>query len=218
MTLPIFVKVCGVTRAGDARRASALGARAIGLVFHPESPRRVGPRAAARVRDALPAGVLAVGVFAADPRREREIIEAAVRLSLDLIQLHGPSAAAMVPRLGAGRCVAAVTAPEEIDRAVACGAAYLLADRPRVAGVPQGASADRAIVRRLVRSHPWTILAGGLSPGNVVETARAVHPFGVDVSAGVEAEGTPGIKDPRMLEAFFEALSERGDTCVRERA
>lgn len=208
MTPSLFVKVCGVTRAGDARLAADLGARAVGIVFHPESPRRIDVSAAHRIVSALPVGVLAVGVFAADPRREGEIIETARGLRLDLVQLHGPEAAAMASRVGLARCVVAVADTEETRPAVASGSAYLLADRPRIRGVPQGACADRRVARRLALRHPRLLLAGGLDAGNVAGAVRDVRPFGVDVSSGVEAHGYPGVKDGEKLAAFFDALAE----------
>jgi phosphoribosylanthranilate isomerase len=63
------------------------------------------------------------------------------------------------------------------------------------------------------RVQPWAgiinsisklIVAGGLRPGNVQEAIHILHPWGVDVTTGVERE--PGKKDPRKVRAFVEAV------------
>src|SRR5262245_17466755 len=59
----VRVKICGVTTAEDAQAAVALGADAIGLNFHPPSPRCVSLAAARGILDALPPAVQAIGVF-----------------------------------------------------------------------------------------------------------------------------------------------------------
>ncbi|MHB1317219.1 MAG: phosphoribosylanthranilate isomerase, partial [Anaerolineae bacterium] len=50
------------------------------------------------------------------------------------------------------------------------------------------------------------MLAGGLTPENVLDGLRAVHPWGVDVASGVELR--PGVKDPARVAAFFQQVKE----------
>jgi phosphoribosylanthranilate isomerase len=70
-----------------------------------------------------------------------------------------------------------------------------------------GQVADWAAARDFVRrcAKP-VILAGGLTPENVVEAIRAVRPWGVDVSSGVEL--SPGHKDLKKVERFIQACRE----------
>src|SRR4051812_22542022 len=82
------IKVCGVTRPQDARLAASFGAWAVGMIFVPNTPRYLTPEKAARVRAAIPKGVLAVGVFRRCTAEElRRVIKA---LNLDAVQIYGP--------------------------------------------------------------------------------------------------------------------------------
>ena len=57
------IKICGITRPGDAQAAALAGADAVGLVFYPPSPRFVSLERAVEIRDALPPFVQSVALF-----------------------------------------------------------------------------------------------------------------------------------------------------------
>ena len=95
----VRVKVCGLTRAEDARAAVQCGVDAIGMIFYPPSPRGVDIAAAVAVAEAVPAFVTTVGVFV--DAREEEVAGIVERVRLDLIQFHGresPQRCARAPR------------------------------------------------------------------------------------------------------------------------
>lgn len=191
------IKICGVTRASDARLAARLGAWAVGMIFVPKTPRFLTVARARKVRAAVPRGVLAVGVFR-DPSRE-ELRRAVRRLRLDAVQVYGA-----VPR-GAGVPVIAVhpsrgktvlVEPERADAGRRAG--RVPSERSRRAAWRKA----RALGRKGVR----VLLAGGLTPENAARAAAAARPWGLDLSSGVERR--PGVKDARLLRALFAALPE----------
>ena len=204
----LFVKICGITSAEDARLAVAAGADALGFVFWPMSPRKVDPARAAAIARELPPFVLRVGVFVDTPRAEMARIADAV--GLDLLQLHGdepPEALAGLPR----RAIKAVRvgkgfAADEATRYAGCAAGLLVDTRmPGETQLPGGTGVpfDWSLVKGLAERVPFLVLAGGLGPANVAEAVRAVAPHAVDVSSGVET--LPGRKDPAKVRAFVEA-------------
>jgi phosphoribosylanthranilate isomerase len=199
------IKVCGITRSDDARRAVELGVDALGFVFWPGSPRCVSLREAARIAAALPPFVATVGVFVNQPLDEIRTVAAGVGLSA--IQLHGdesPDAWASVP----GRCIKAVGVGSGFDAAaVAAWPAdvwpLLDAHDPARRG-GTGRAVDWDIAAEVSRTRR-IILAGGLDATNIGDAIARVRPFAVDVSSGVERE--PGIKDPDRLRAFVERVA-----------
>jgi phosphoribosylanthranilate isomerase len=195
----MWVKICGITGEEDALLSVAMGADAVGFVFAP-SPRQMSPNAVSAIVRRLPPEVLTVGVFR-DERAQR-VVEIVNRAGLKAAQLHGHESredcgyvSVRVPVV----IKAFAAGDSRLDRAGEYGASIILLDAPspgsgkvfdwRLAeGAPRG--------RRLV-------LAGGLDSGNVADAIRTVHPWGVDVSTGVEA--ATGKKDPGKVRAFVQA-------------
>lgn len=203
-----FIKICGITRLGDARAAVSAGANAVGFVFA-RSLRRVSAAEAAAITRHLHPAVNRIGVFVnASAERILEVVE---RAQLDGVQLQGTEPPEFVEEL----------------RAQAPALTVFKVIRPLSAGDLAGAAAYRADAIFLDPRDPehpfepappipieWLgdvpaarfVVAGGLNPQNVGALVSALHPWGVDVSGGVESG--PGKKDAGKIRAFVRAVRE----------
>ncbi|HEX7030449.1 MAG TPA: bifunctional indole-3-glycerol-phosphate synthase TrpC/phosphoribosylanthranilate isomerase TrpF [Gammaproteobacteria bacterium] len=190
------VKICGLTRAADARAAWQAGARWGGLVFAPGSPRRVDVDTAHDIVRASPLPM--VGVFAdADPGFAAAC---ARELGLAAVQLHGNEAAACIQATRAALpATCALWKAVREDDAMPFAADRLLFDGARPGS---GVAFDwsRLPPADAMARHG---LAGGIHPGNIA-AARATGAGLLDVSSGVES--APGIKSPEKLAALFDAI------------
>lgn len=207
------VKICGITRAEDARAAAAAGASAIGLVFWPRSPRAVTAGAAREIVAAVPAGVPAIGVFV--NQSIEEINDTVERAGLFGVQLHGDEPIEYLARMRRP-VIRSMTLADagRLDEFPSHVTLLLDAADPERRG-GTGRTIDWAAARPLARRRP-IVLAGGLTPDNVGEAIRAAGPYAVDVSSGVEA--APGVKDHARMRAFMEAVARadasEGRTCA----
>jgi phosphoribosylanthranilate isomerase len=193
------IKICGITRPADGVAAAQAGADAIGLVFYPKSPRYLSAERAIEIRDALPPFVQTVALFVnADAAQVSQVLG---RVKPPLLQFHGDETPEFCGQFGVPFVKACRIRPgsdalqylQPFSRA----AAWLVDSFvPEYGGV--GESFDWSLVPRgLARP---LILSGGLDQKNVARAIRAVHPWGVDVSSGVES--TKGIKDAGKMAAF----------------
>jgi phosphoribosylanthranilate isomerase len=200
MKRQVEVKICGLTNVEDARAALDVGADYLGFVLFPKSPRYITVSALAAILDKLPSTTRAVGVFVNEPPSVVERV--AIECRLCAAQLHGDELSdeflhLTVPvwRAVWFRNKAWTPAPAEwrADRYVVDAA---------VKGVYGGAgiAADWKRAAAFAKQHR-VMLAGGLTPGNVVKAIRAVQPIGVDVVSGVESK--PGKKDLKKVESFI---------------
>jgi phosphoribosylanthranilate isomerase len=209
------IKVCGVTRIEDARLAAELGAWAVGLVFHPESPRMCDPASAEAIGAELKRRTEIAGVFVNWPLDELE--HAADRAGLTVLQLHGDEGTAYC-REAARRTGCKVMKAVQAKDAAAVrrldsyreADLHMLDTHARDLRGGTGVTFDWDLARQR-RSQLPLVLSGGLDPGNVGEAIAAVRPFAVDSASGTEAE--PGVKDPERLRALFRAV-ERADSAA----
>jgi phosphoribosylanthranilate isomerase len=198
------IKICGITRPEDARAAAELGADAIGLVFFAASPRCVDVERANAIIAALPPFVSVVALFVnADADAVNRLLN---HVSVDLLQFHGD---------------------ESGDYCRQFKRPYMKAIRVRPgADLLQYASEHRSAKALLLDAYSeqayggtghtfdWklipanlplpVVLSGGLTGHNVAEGIKAVRPWAVDVSSGVES--VKGIKDYAKMVTFILAV------------
>jgi len=194
----MFLKVCGITRLTDALHAVEQGATAVGFVLWPKSPRAVTVERAAEIVKELPSHVMAVGVFVNEPIDGIRAIAEQARLTA--VQLHGDEPPAYADALD-WPVIRAVSI-DQIDEACEAWSqetALLLDNIDPVRRGGTGAVVDWTQAAAIARKRR-VVLAGGLTPDNVASAIRAVRPFGVDVSSGVES--APGVKDFAKVARF----------------
>jgi phosphoribosylanthranilate isomerase len=210
---PPRVKICGLTRNGDARTAEALGADFLGMVLTDGFARSVPRDRAAGVVEGTSAPRVAVVVD------ETPAAAAGLAAVVDatVVQLHGsetPADVAVLRDLGewvVWKAVRAATLDdvrEAVDRygEIVEG---LLVEGWRE-GVVGGGGArlllEPEAVRALVPSGLAFVLAGGLEPTTVEAAVARFRPDVVDVSSGVER--AVGEKDPRRMETFVRSAKQ----------
>ncbi len=198
------IKVCGITSIDDAIAAIACGADAIGFVFVEDTPRFIEPEEAALIMDALPPFVTTVGVVR--DLSVDQFCELEQRCPAHYFQLHGKEPVDVVKQ-----CTPAIKAfkyePATIESQLARWTkveevAALLIDG---SDGGEGTSFDWSeLAPKVEELEVPLIVAGGLGPDNAGDAIRALRPYGIDVSSGVESE--PGIKDPDKIAALCDAV------------
>ena len=204
-------KICGLSTLESVAAAVEAGARFVGFVFYPPSPRCVTPEQAARLAVEVPPGIGKVGLFV-DPTDE-EIDAVIAMVPLDFMQVHGVGdrerlrairARAGLPLIAAQP----VASAGDVDSGIAlAGVADMLlfdAKPAQDATLPggNGVAFDWRLLANRRIPLPW-MLAGGLDPDNVAQAVMLTGARAVDVSSGVES--APGVKDAGRIAAFVRA-------------
>ena len=192
-------KVCGLTRAEDARAAYEAGALFGGLIFAEGSPRQIDTATGQSVMAAAP--LRYVGVFR--NASVSDIVTQVSALSLSAVQLHGDETPAFVADLRA-----ALPATVQIWKALRIEGHLPARDWPHVdryvfdnGNGGTGQRFDWSLLQGQTLNN--VLLAGGLGADNCVEAAQ-LGCAGLDFNSGVES--APGIKDARKIAAVFQTL------------
>ena len=199
------IKFCGLTRAEDVRLTVELGVDYLGLVFAPQSPRRLLLGQARMLRDLVPQDIAVVALMMDNARADVEKVVESLRP--DVLQFHGGEDDAFCASFGLPfwKAIAMGGQAEAAFSAIARypGASGFLFDG-HAAG-EQGGSGKRFDWKQMPSAldRPF-FLAGGLSPENVGVALQTARPWGVDVSSGIEA--APGIKHADKMRQFVEAV------------
>jgi phosphoribosylanthranilate isomerase len=203
-----LVKICGITSETDALAATEAGADALGLMFYEPSPRNVSLKVASEIARQLPPFMIKVGVFVNAP--EDLVLRAIGECGLNIVQFHGdetPDYCQLFPvmTIKAFRIRDAESLKSLPDyKADAWLLDAYVADK--LGGTGAKFNWDLAVeAQKLGRP---IFLAGGLTPENVADAVRQVHPYAVDVSSGVEA--SPGKKDHEKVRKFIQEAKAAG--------
>ena len=204
------IKLCGLRRAEDIEAARILKPEYIGFVFYKKSKRYISPEEARILKTLLDSGTnrsdpagpdhtKAVGVFVNEnPKMVADLLEKGI---IDIAQLHGDEDEAYIkdlrkltdkPLIKAFK----VKTEEDLIKAEASDTDMILLD----AGMGDGVSFDWDLLKSFGRPY---FLAGGLDPLNVREAVEKLHPYGVDVSSGIE---TDGVKDIVKMRDFVSSV------------
>ena len=193
------IKLCGLSRPCDIEAANKLKPEYIGFVFAQKSKRYVTTQTAAELKQMLSTEIQVAGVFVNEsPEKIAELLHNGV---IDIAQLHGDEDEGYISQLKQLTDKPIIKAfrietASNITDAEQCSADYILLD----SGAGTGAVFDWNLIRNIRRPY---FLAGGLSPDNAGKAVTTLHPFAVDVSSGIEIDGT---KDKEKMAAFVAAV------------
>ncbi len=206
------VKICGLRVPEHIDAAVEAGADMLGFMFYEPSHRYIQPeqipvllkasRSYAQPAQGQPD---LVGVFVnKDASYINDVVEQA---GLHYVQLHGnepPEFCQQIKR----PVIKALPLKETMDRELLAQYASvtwrLLLDTPTSAWGGTGRTSDWDLARQVAQEHK-ILLAGGLTPENVAQAIEQVHPWGVDVSSGVETDKR---KDVAKIRTFIEHVRQ----------
>lgn len=209
------IKICGITQPDQGCAIATLGATVLGFICVPTSSRYVSPKQIQLVIAQLPENIDRIGVFV--NATLEEIGQTVTTCGFTGVQLHGDESPefchqlrSVLPKIEIIKALRVWSSQALLQADVyASWVDTLLLDayHPQQLG-GTGKTLDWASLKQFQPSCPW-LLAGGLTPNNVLDALNQVQPNGIDLSSGVER--APGDKDLTKVAQLFEQLKARGN-------
>lgn len=201
-----LIKLCGIKDLPTIHLINQLEVTAVGFIQVKKSPRYLTPDTTKRLCQALSPHLKAVGVFANHPMEE--VIRLTRFCGFDLIQLHGKENQAYIDQLRSKLDLpiikaCAIQSPNDLASAQQFDVDYLLLDAPSAGS---GQVFDWRLLQHFDRPY---FLAGGLTVSTIEQAIHQVHPYGVDVSSGIERNGQ---KDPDLIRQFVSQVHQADQT------
>lgn len=212
------IKICGLKNFEDALFAHNSGADALGFVIDVpvDTPRKINSQTARDIITQLPPYAVTVGVTI--PFDIKEVLKIIEQTRIDVIQIHGNSGFTKIQEIKKRNNVKVVrcysmdvntninNAIKTIGEYIETGIDGILLDtRGEKSAGGTGRKHDWAKSKEIKESFNFPfILAGGLTPENVLDAISLVDPYAVDVANGVES--IPGVKDKGKIKEFIEKV------------
>ena len=205
------LKICGLTSPEQALFCANAGADAIGVVFFSKSPRNVCERTARKISDTIKGKAICIGVFVDETFDS--ILQKVRNCRLGMVQLHGNESPELVSKLKLHgvqtvKCLYLENQPD-INRAAdyPCDAFLLECRKGKLPG-GNAVSWDFKKADQFIRcSDKPVMIAGGLTPDNIVAAVKTCRPDGIDLSSGVEKEKR--LKDISKVKTIIENLKKQ---------
>ena len=212
--MSVKIKLCGMFREQDIDYVNEALPDYIGfIVMFPKSHRNIGLETALRLKARLDPRIKSVAVSVNAPLEY--FAEFAKSGAADMLQCHGSEDGEYIRRLRELTGVpiiraVRVTSREDIERAQVLGADYLLLD----SGAGSGKLFDHSLIEPERIRQPF-FLAGGLTPENLADIAKRIHPYAVDMSGGIE---TDRLKDREKILRAVREIRRYNEGKEKERA
>jgi len=202
------VKICGISTPEALDASIQSGARFIGLVFYPNSPRNVSFDVAYNLAKQIPTGVRTVALFVEPTDEQLERVLGGI--PIDMIQLHGTESPERVQNIKDKYHIQTIKAfrianehdLEKVESYSIAADWFLFDAKPKNATLPGGTghTFDWTVLQNRTWSKPW-MLSGGLNANNIKDALTLLTPNAIDVSSGVESK--TGIKDKQKINNFI---------------
>ncbi len=199
----MIIKFCGIRRIEDVRAVNKTHPDLAGFILVKGRKRYISPEKVCELKRAIDPSIKAVGVFIDEDIDEvRRLLSEGI---IDIAQLHGNEPDEYIRELKSSTGATVIKAigirdADDVRRAEASPADLVIVDSP---GGGTGSTFDWDLLQKIERPY---ILAGGINTDNITEAVERLHPYGVDVSSGIE---TDGFKDEDKMKAFM-ALIKKG--------